>query len=362
MWRKLVIRPMVFRKKRTALLVLGVAMAVSLILTAQVVNSGFGTVIEQASERYGANVLILPKNFSLTSQGITQTYLDEGILGSLADPSLPILLVTRRIGDNEIVVAGTMFSRISEVNPAWRLAYENAENSSAIIGKEFGERYNLVRGDFVEIIIDSTIIRFEVAGTLNTGGSEDGYLFVDLETLQTLAGKENKLSMVMVKTDNQLSYTAMDLGSFNAEATSLEQVLKTKNFVLEKIGAIMVIMSTFIFIAAIVGVFSISRNDAVERVKEIGMMKAMGMGVKRISSFLLAEHFIVGALSTSLGLMIGLGESYFISSLTTSFPVRIGFVEILLAFTISILALTVGVGIYVIGAYRTDPAEELQGE
>lgn len=67
-----------------------------------------------------------------------------------------------------------------------------------------------------------------------------------------------------------------------------------------------------------VGIITTMYTSVTERVREIGTMKALGAQSKTILGFFLIEAVIIGLLGASIGLLVGIGGSYFLIDLFAS--------------------------------------------
>jgi ABC-type antimicrobial peptide transport system permease subunit len=156
---------------------------------------------------------------------------------------------------------------------------------------------------------DYTVVGL-VSPTL-TGSIADAYF--PLTTLQELAGKQDRVTQVLVKADSS--------GSVDAVAASIEKQLPGAEVVTTKAlsdqvtgsltdarqladrlgGALAVIVLTAAFVIAVL----LTLSSIAKRVREIGTLRAIGWSKARVVRQLLGETLGIGVLGGLLGLGVG---------------------------------------------------------
>jgi lipoprotein-releasing system permease protein len=158
--------------------------------------------------------------------------------------------------------------------------------------------------------------RLEVTGIFDTGMYEydNGYVFVSLPVAQDLAGLNDDVTGLELKTTSRWTAQpvaqrlARTLGypyrteDWQSQNSSLFQALK-----LEKLGMSFILMLIIVVAAFnIVGTLTMVVSD---KTKEIGILRAMGMPAAAIRRIFLAQGFMIGLFGTALGLTLGLGTA-----------------------------------------------------
>ena len=210
-----------------------------------------------------------------------------------------------------------------------------------------GVTRNVVTGAFIPRVYE-----FEVTGVFETGMYEydDKYVYMSLSAAQELLGMDSSVTGIEVRADSREAAPAL--------ATALEQDLGYpyhtvdwhqqnsslfKALTLEKLG-MSVILSLIILVAAfnIVSTLTMVVRD---KTREIGILKAMGLGASSIRRVFLIQGMVIGIVGTGLGLLLGLGtgmaidrlhlialdpQIYFIDHLPVSnLPVDVGLISVL---------------------------------
>jgi len=170
-------------------------------------------------------------------------------------------------------------------------------NSNLLIYSPLGKKYSL-----------------KVVGIFNSGmyDYDIRLLFMHLKTAQEILGLNNEISAVAVKLDNL--YLADKVRSELAQVLGFDYSLKTwmeanQNFFaalkLEKLT--MFIILTLIILVASFNIISTLIVMVVERTKDIGILKAIGMTSGNIRKIFTYEGLLIGILGTFFGVLGGIG-------------------------------------------------------
>lgn len=197
--------------------------------------------------------------------------------------------------------------------------FVEAGDPGIVIGRELARFFNLEVGDFYTLRFQDTggsfnTMQGEVKGIVNVPHPEMnlGTVFVARDQAQAALGlEEGKISQVMVRMENR------DMG--RKEAKKLANILGNRDLKvrsyregaeilvhLETWGFIETyfILALFLLVGAI-GIISVVVLAAIERVKEIGMMKAMGLKESEIVRIFILEAGGIGAVGGLLGCILG---------------------------------------------------------
>jgi lipoprotein-releasing system permease protein len=185
------------------------------------------------------------------------------------------------------------------------------------LGVEVGSSITLSTGRFSSVTGQLTplVLPFEVTGIFETGlyDYDNGFMYVALDKAQELAGLGQSVTGIEVKTADRSDAQAMgerlatDLAPYTtidwqAQNKSLFQALQ-----LEKAG-----MGFILFLIVIVAAFNIVSNLTMvvaDKTREIGILKAMGMTSASVHRVFFAQGLVIGAIGTSLGVILGIGAS-----------------------------------------------------
>ncbi len=158
------------------------------------------------------------------------------------------------------------------------------------------------------------------------------------------------------------SYEVLDTADLNAETSAgFNQAISIFAWVLRSFAIIALFVSIFI----IANTFNIVMS---QRVRELGLLRAVGATPKQVRRAVLGEALIVGALASALGILVGLGLAYGLEAALNGIGAELPpFDKPLSALTIAI-GMTVGVVVTLISAWiparragRTSPVTAISG-
>jgi lipoprotein-releasing system permease protein len=209
----------------------------------------------------------------------------------------------------------------------FRFASRDGRGRGIVLGKFIAERLQVYPGDSVQVIsrgsaqvnaatgqIMPTFTTLEVTGIFETGMYEydNTYAFVSLRTGQELAGLQDAVTGLEVKTPDRwqanevASALSATLGfpyrtvDWQEQNRSLFQALK-----LEKLG-----MGLILLLIVLVASFNIVSNLTMvvaDKTREIGILKAMGMRSSAVRRIFFSQGLVIGVVGTLLGVLLGIG-------------------------------------------------------
>ena len=328
--------------------------------------------LTQEFRTLGANVIVSPQAI-----GGDSALLDAGVaerIDSLRIPNIvavaPYLYVAANSGTQPVILAGTWFDQVARMSSWWKTEggwiSSRDDREHCLVGFNAARQLGLAPGSTVQLRSGGRDAQLIVAGIVTTGGAEDNQILTSMDVAQVLAGLAGRASLVQVS----VSGTAAEIESITrkvAEALPgldvrpVRQIAAAEGTILERIRGLIFWTIALILVLSMLGVLASMAALAMERRKDVGLMKALGGTVPRIMRLFLAEAGMLGAAGGLLGFLIGIllarwtGERIFgvaISPRLEVLPVTI--------------ALTIGVALA--GAFplrllgRVRPAEILRGE
>jgi putative ABC transport system permease protein len=392
------------RKSRVAIAIISVIMGAAMASALLTVSWQVEEKVAQELTKYGPNMVVVPKTEELTVEvggiplgkigetkyisetnaqkvrGLTQDDFSGKVLGTPNKNAFlyAVVNITHDGGSNQIILAGTWFNELRKINTWWDITGNYPEdNSSIIIGKTASEKLDIDIGDKVLVEYRETIIsesgeyehynskEFFVVGVVSTGGEDDSRIFGDLDVVQNLANKENKVNIMHISAVcnacpvDEIALLIED-NVPDIEVTTVKQVEKATMQILEDINSMMFLITIVALLASALGVMTTMTTSVVERTKEIGMMKAIGAEDHKIATLFLSEAIIIGIIGGILGYIVGIilaqyiGESVFNSAITPVFMV----LPIILVISIGVTVLSSILPVR--RAIRIEPAEVIR--
>ncbi|HWX37758.1 MAG TPA: ABC transporter permease [Candidatus Sulfotelmatobacter sp.] len=328
--------------------------------------------LTQEFRTLGANVIVAPR-----TTGSDAALLDAGVVDriealyiSAVAGVAPYLYVAASSGSQPVILAGTWFDQVAKMDSWWKIeggwVSSRGDHDHCLVGFNAARQLGLAPGSSLQLRSGNRDISLTVAGIVTTGGAEDNQILTNLDSAQALAGLAGRASLVQIS----VSGTASEIESVTrklAEALPgldvrpVRQIAAAEGTILERIRGLLFWTIALILVLSMLGVLASMASLAMERRKDVGLMKALGGTVPRIMRLFLAEAGMLGAVGGLLGFLIGVllarwtGERIFgvvISARLEVLPITV--------------ALTIGVALA--GAFplrllgRVRPADILRGE
>lgn len=202
----------------------------------------------------------------------------------------------------------------------------------AVLGKELADLMDLDYGDYLTLLVRTkedtfNTIELEIGGLLKTPNPEvnQNNLYLPLNIAQNSLNLDNEFSHLLIKTKNNIE--------IDKKAANLENELKYLNQNLKvvpwndltavsvmtaKQGANQMILGIILLLAAI-GIINTVILAALERMEEIGMMKAMGMKRSEIIISFVLESTGLAIIGGILGCVFGAIVIFFMSKYGVDF-------------------------------------------
>ena len=210
--KEIAIKNLMRRKGKAAFVIAGLVIGVSTVVGIISFVEAMTSDINDKLEKYGANILIVPKteNLALTYGGLSLggvSFEMEEIreaeltqVGSIKNARNiaamgPLVLGVIQVQDRRVLMAGVDFEASEILKPWWKVQGRFPEHDGVILGAEAARVLNLKTGDDVNI----RGRRFNVSGVLQPTGSQDDQLvFSRLSTAQSIFNKNGSVSMAEV--------------------------------------------------------------------------------------------------------------------------------------------------------------------
>ncbi|MBE6010079.1 MAG: ABC transporter permease [Lachnospiraceae bacterium] len=330
---------------------------------------------------YGANMLFTATEGTFTQEEVDKAVSDipkENIVGVA-----PYHYESVRINETVQMAAATDMAGAQKTSPFWAVTGEwPAASGEIMIGESIAETYRLEAGDVMtvawtpdeaaaaadeeEYVLDNTK-EFKVTGVLETGGSEEDYVYMSLEDMAELTQKEVALDVcelsVSATSDELTSYAekiSADVPSISARL--VKRVTQSETTVLSKLQALVLLVTIVVLALTMICVATTMTAVVAERRKEIGLRKALGASDKSIVSEFMGEGLSLGLLGGILGSILGFlfAQAVSVSVFHSSISFRPALMPITIIVAIAVTAVACILPIR--SATKIDAALVLKGE
>jgi putative ABC transport system permease protein len=298
-WVGLVWRNLLRRRVRTALTVAGVSLGVGLIVALLAVTYGAQATADQLIHVGRADFGL----FQAGASDLTLSRLPENLADEVARQRG--VAATGRIY-LYVTNAGLVFGFSPHEFPAKRLVIVEGKRGDALVGDARARAKGLHQGDTMRIGTH----RFRIAGVFHTGDPfEDGGIVLPLHVVQRLAGRPGDVTTISVA-------VALDARPKDV-ARRLERRFPGTTAVTEPGQAVKIDTSSRVItstgwiislLALIVGGIAVTNTMAMsvfERVREIGILRAVGWRTARVGALVVCEALAICLLALAVGLALG---------------------------------------------------------
>ncbi len=187
-----------------------------------------------------------------------------------------------------------------------------------VLGKKLAQKLNVEVGDKIVLMVSDlngnvSSDVFRVVGVYESPSSEFDkvYVYISIESAQTLLGLGDKIvEFALILKDqnfiNQVKERISRAIGDSYEVLSYDDISPLIRIGIEMYKELIWIYYLIFGIAVGFGIINIMLMSVFERIREFGVLKAIGMKNKRVFALILLESFIIGILGTIIGLFVGL--------------------------------------------------------
>ena len=335
------------RRRRVLYTALGVAIGVAAVVAVLTVARSGEQRIYSEIDKYGANMTVMPAindvdlklgDLRLGSLAVGENYIAEDKLPEIrqiADGAIrnaldiqdngdiatiaPKLYMNTIVKGTSIMVVGFNPEQERIIKSWWEMSggrYPEQQNE-AILGTRASSILGVDPGDSIAINgQDVTIV-----GILGETGSQDDYqIFAPLKTVQQAFGKEGLISSMDIRALCSACPVESIADSINktipgVRAVAVRQIAETEMNLVGKINRFMLALAGITLVVGGFGVVNTMMASVHERIKDIGIMKAVGASRKQIVSMFIYEAIAVGMVGGIIGYVAGTLLSYVLGPL-----------------------------------------------
>jgi putative ABC transport system permease protein len=362
MFLRMLVRAAVLRRRRAASALLAMVVAAAVATAMLNLYVDVQAKLRREFRNYGANIIVAGKNGTVlpsdTFARVSSTLAGRGV-------AAPLGLVVARTSDGQpVVVAGTDFDRVRQLDRWWSVSNWPSAPEQALIGVRALSTVSPKNQPF-ELSFQGRTIHLTPAGTLRTGATEDSRIFLSLtdfvswtgvqpSTIEVAAnGSPEEVAAIMTQLEQALP---------SADVRPVRQIMEGEARVLGKTRSTLLAATALIILTAALCVLSTLMGWVFDRRRDFAIMKALGASGRLLNSFFAAEAVAIGATGALIGFVLGIGIAAWIGRVNFHASVipRFGVLPIVLAGSMLVTLLSAILPISLLR--RVQPAVILRGE
>lgn len=228
----------------------------------------------------------------------------------------------------------------------------NKENE-VIIGNEMAQELSLKIGDTISVVIPPVVIfpkTVQISGIfkLGLGTANRSWIISDIKTVQNLTSKPNTASSIEMQIKEPFEADTIAAGMASNLAGESIKILnwKVENEDLlsalggQSISSIMI--QVFVIISVALAIASVLAISVVQKSRQLGILKAMGIKNSMAGQIFIFEGLILGVFGAILGTLLGIGLIWMFTTFavnpdgTAVVPVYVNYGFILLSMAIAV--------------------------
>jgi len=326
-------------------------------------------------------------NVSLTGMEIKETAVlgisDELLLGEVltasneADASLSADLTINELDSDWVEIASESAAANTQETKKVPLSKETAKEAvvnqamlkilnikeNEAIGKKFTTSF-IVLGSLLadnNEKIESEPTEYTIIGV--TPDEKTPIFYVPFTDLRSLGITNYSQVKVVVDNNNLLSKVRSQIEALGFASRSVADTVAQINSLFGTVRTILALLGLVALAVAALGMFNTLTISLLERTREVGLMKAMGMKSSEIQELFLTDSMIMGLMGGIFGILLGFVAGKLLGFLLSMFAVfrGVGFIDIShipLMFTLIVIFLSLIVGIFT-GIYPAKRAKNI---
>ena len=359
---RMLVRAAVLRRGRAAAALF--AMVVAAAVTTAMLNLYVDVQAKLRREfrNYGANIILVGKDgASLPADARSRV---ESVLAGRGVVA-PFALVVSRTSDGQpIVVAGTDFDRVRQLDRWWSVSNWPSAQQQALVGVRAASVVSPKNRPF-DLSFQGHVIHLISAGTVQSGAAEDSRVYLSLADFVAWTGiQPSTIEVAATGTLEEITAIMRQLEQAipAADVRPVRQIMEGEARVLGKTRATLLAAAALIILTAALCVLSTLMGWVFDRRRDFAIMKALGASDRLLNGFFAAEAAGLGATGAVIGFVLGIGIAAWIGRANFHAPVvpRFGILPFILAGSMVVTLLSAILPISLLR--RLQPAVILRGE
>jgi putative ABC transport system permease protein len=380
MFLRMLMRAAVLRRGRAASALFAMVVAAAVATAMLNLYVDVQAKLQREFRNYGANIIVVGKDSaSLPADALSR--IDTVLAGR--GIAAPFGMIVARTGDGQaIVVAGTDFERVRQLDRWWSVSAWPTEvevqtsqaTDKSVRPTEMGHPALIgvramptvsPKSQAFDLSFQGRTLHVTPAGTVQTGAAEDSRIYIPLADFANWSGIQPSTVEVAASGSPEEVATIMNqlaAAMPSAEVRPVRQIMEGEARVLGKTRATVLAAAALIILTAALCVLSTLMGWVFDRRRDFAIMKALGASGRLLNGFFAAEAAVLGATGALIGFLLGIGIAAWIGRVNFHAPVvpRFSVLPVVLAGSMAVTLLAAILPISLLR--RVQPAVILRGE
>lgn len=351
MFLRFVLRALRYRRQRLLLAFAALAVGAAL---ATVLFGIYGTVAAKLRDEfraYGANIAAVPVNGLAVPMTVVQAAEHAGA------EAAPFLISSAHVNGETVAVAAFIPAKTAPLTTYWHMqGTRDISAGECLAGESIAGQLGLRLGATVPLESGACVVK----GIVATGGAEDNELLVPL-------GQSESASFVEIRApgDRLEAIQSTLAAQFpNVDFREIRAVASTETNVVLKTRSSLFLLTLIILVVTTLCVTGNFTEMAIERSKEIAILKALGGMEQKIASLFVSESAALAVAATVTGYLIGLITAALIGReiFGGGFRIQMDWIVFGSVALVMLIVASVATGIAASRIWKVEPAIILRGE
>jgi putative ABC transport system permease protein len=362
MFARMFFRAAVLRRRRAASALLAMIVAAAVATAMMNLQVDVQAKLRAEFRNYGANVVIVARDGpSLPTDALAKV---ESVLGPNA-LAVPFSYAVARTKDGRsVVVVGTDFTRVRQLNHWWKVSHWPDAPNQSLIGMHADNLVSPNRQSF-ELTFQGKAIDLVPTGLLQTGAGEDSRIYLDQSEFQNWTGvAPSTIEIAASGTAAEVEASIRQLAQIlpTVEIRPVRQIMEAEANVLNKTRATVYASGTLLVLTSALCVLATLMGWVFDRRRDFAIMKALGASEGLVNGFFAAEAAALGVVGAIVGFFIGIGVAAWIGRANFHAPVVPRFSVFPYVFAGCIIVALISAILPITMLRRVQPAIILRGE
>jgi putative ABC transport system permease protein len=304
---RMLIRAAILRRGRAASALFAMVVAAAVATAMLNLYVDVQAKLRREFRNYGANIILVGKDgSSLPSDALARV---DSVLSGHGVAAPFGLVVARTADGHAVVVAGTDFDRVRQLDQWWSVSKWPSAADQALIGVRALPLVSPKNQAF-DLKFQGRTLTLAPAGTVQTGAAEDSRVYISLADFVKWTGVQP--SSVEVAASGSAEEVARVLDQLGqeipaADVRPVRQIMEGEARVLGKTRATLFAAAALIILTAALCVLSTLMGWVFDRRRDFAIMKALGASGRVLNGFFAMEAAALGATGAVLGFIVGIG-------------------------------------------------------